>query len=357
MRLRRLARCHLLSRAPRERLLDVLHDVCGVQAQIGAAAELAIAARVEGVTQADVRAELWERRSIVKTWTLRGTLHLHPADDVPLWAGAVRACDPDWYGSEEGAVVLSAIEDALDGRCLLRSELAEEIEERVGPEAGKKVASGWGYLIGQAALAGKLCHGPPQGTRATFVRPDQWSGEWPELDPREALAEACRRYVATYGPTTPRAFAEWLGLRIAGARQVFASLELEEVDVAGRSAWGLGGESPPPAGASVRLVPEYDAYVMAFREREELVAPEARALVKAHPRGRFEGVAAVPTLLVSGRVAGVWRRDRQGKGIEITVEPVRRLSAEERRLVRHESERIGAFLGFRTTLRIATLRA
>ena len=74
--------------------------MCGVQAQLQTAAELQLAARVDGVTQADVRAAVWERRALVKAWTLRGTLHLHPAGELPLlpqgcsYVGPRRSLEP-----------------------------------------------------------------------------------------------------------------------------------------------------------------------------------------------------------------------------------------------------------------------
>ena len=90
VRMRRLGRSHLLKRAPAKRLVNVVRDVCGIQAQVTASAELQLAARVDGITQPDVRHALWEQRLLVKTWTLRGTLHLHPANELRLWtAGSV----------------------------------------------------------------------------------------------------------------------------------------------------------------------------------------------------------------------------------------------------------------------------
>ena len=91
VRARRLARSHLAERAPAERLVEVVRDVCGIHAQVMGSAELQLAARVEGLTQADVREALWERRVLAKTWTLRGTLHIHPSDEVALWTAARRA--------------------------------------------------------------------------------------------------------------------------------------------------------------------------------------------------------------------------------------------------------------------------
>jgi len=88
VRARRLARNHLLEPTPPGRLAEVARDVCGIQAQVMSAAELALGARVAGLTQQDVRDELWERRRLVKTWSIRGTLHLLAADDLPVWISA-----------------------------------------------------------------------------------------------------------------------------------------------------------------------------------------------------------------------------------------------------------------------------
>src|SRR3954452_22747855 len=82
---RRLARSHLLEPAPRARLVDVVREVGLVQAQVLPAAELGLALRVRDATAEDVRRELYERRSLVKTWAIRGTLHLVPADELPVW--------------------------------------------------------------------------------------------------------------------------------------------------------------------------------------------------------------------------------------------------------------------------------
>jgi DNA glycosylase AlkZ-like len=297
-------------------------------------AELSISARVEGVTQEDVRAELWERRSLAKTWTIRGTLHLHPADELSLWAAASRVNE-----ELEDAGVLDAIADALDGRCLLREELADAVAERAGEWTREKISSGWGYLIGSAAAVGKLCHGPPRGNKVTFVRTDQWIG-WRDVDPGEALAEVARRFLKTYGPAGSRQFAEWLGMKPAEAPS------LPEVQV-----------EPASTPGPLRLLPEYDCYVMGFRERGQLVPEKVRDRIKSHPKGRFEGIAAVPTLLVDGVVAGIWRRAKRGKRVEITVEPARRLAATERRELKAEAERIGAFLGAEPALRVGRLDA
>jgi hypothetical protein len=325
-----VARGYLLRPAPRKQLVEVVRDVCGIQAQVMGAAELALSARVEGLTQAEVRAELWQRRSLVKAWTIRGTLHLHPADDLPLWAAATRAFD-----EPEDAEVLEAIGSALDGRCLLREELADEVARSTGEWTREKIGSGWGYFIGEASRVGKLCHGPPRGTRVTFVRTDQWVG-WRDVDPSKALKEASRRFLQTYGPAGPRELAGWFAVKPA------AVPALPEVKVK------PGRERGP-----LRLLPEYDCYVMGFRERQQLVPENVRERIKSHPKGRFEGVAAVPTVLVDGVVAGIWRRAKKDKRVEIAVELARRLTKQERGELDAEAERIGTFLGVEPVLTVS----
>lgn len=368
VRARRLARSFLADRAAPERLVDVVHDLGGVHAQVQASAELQLSVRVDGITQADVREELWQRRRLVKGWTLRGTLHLHPANELALWYAAGRAVggerqeldawrDPQGalhpaLGRDDVRAIHEAVWDVLDGRCMLREEIAREVVKRVGRRARSRLLSGFAFFLGE------LCQGPPQGAKVTFVRPDQWVEGWRDVDEQEAVREAARRFLSTYGPTRPAEFRAWFaqrGLTPVEARALFASLgtELEEIDVEGHRAYVLAGDSAfPAARPSLRLLPEYDVYVMGFREREHLVPEAVTEQVAAHGRGRYEGPAGVRFLLVDGVTAGLWERKKRGKRIELQVAPARTLTRSERSALDAEVERIGAFVGLEPVLTI-----
>ena len=348
VRSRRLARSHLVDRAPAGQLIEVVRDVCGIHAQVMGSAELQLAARVEGITQDDVRDSLWERRELVKTWTLRGTLHIHPADELSLWTAARRAVvgEEDYAGDDVENVddVVAAIGDVLRGRRLLREELADAVVARVGAAPREKLASGWGYYLGDAAISDALCFGPPAGSKVTFVHPADWLASQREWEPREALREVARRYAETFGPVTYREFRQWFSSRsfsVDDAKQLFDELELPEL------------APPAPAVSSVRLLPEYDVYVMGFREREHLAPPEVREQVAAHGKGRYEGPAGTPFLLIDGVCAGIWSRKKRARTIHLAVEPTRRLSRGERAGVEAEAERIALFLGLDPILSIA----
>jgi hypothetical protein len=360
---RRLERSSLLARA--DDAVAVARATGGVHAQVQASAELQLVARVDGLVRDDVRAALWERRTLVKAWTLRGTLHLHPAGELALWHAARHAAAgdsdegmPPWrdpagtlhpgLSADEVAETRSVVLDVLDGRCLLREELAAEVVRRVGPGPRERLRSGFAFFTAD------LCHGPPQGARVTFARPDQWIEGWREVDGEEALREACRRFLYAYGPARPAAFLEWLGagrLRVGDATALYAAVGVEEVEVDGRRAFVLAGDTAfTAAPSSLRLLPEYDVYVMGSRERDRLVPDAVRAQIAAHGKGRYEGPAGVRFLFVDGVAAGLWERAKRGKRIELRVTPARRLDRAHRAELAREAERIGAFLGLEPAL-------
>src|SRR5687767_15184895 len=100
---------------------DIAGVMCGAHAQVLSAAELSIARRIAGATRADVQRALWEDRTLVKTFGPRGTVHLLPAADLPMWTAALSALpssvpmhpEPVRFTSEQAEEVMAAIGDAL----------------------------------------------------------------------------------------------------------------------------------------------------------------------------------------------------------------------------------------------------
>ena len=357
MRARRLARSALTVRSAD--LVEVVRSVGGIHAQVQASAEHQLAVRVEGITQQDVRDALWRDRTLVKTWALRGTLHLHPADEIAVWFAARRAVLDDWaqeleawtdpqgvvhppVSSEELAELRDTVWETFEGGALLRDELAEGVIRRVGSKHEGRLRSGFAFFTSH------LCQGPPQGSKITLARPDQWVQGWREVDEDEALREVLRRFLYAYGPTRPADFRSWFRAEVP-----FDLVGVEEVDVEGHSAFVLAGDTEfPEPEKSVRLLPEYDVYVMGFRERDRLVPEPVRDRVAAHGRGRYEGPAGVRFLLIDGIAAGLWERKKSAKRIELSVMPVKKLTRAQRGELDAEAERIGAFFGLEPVLSV-----
>ena len=327
---------------------EVARRISGVQAQVMSAAELSIAARSGGESPAAVRAGLWQERTLVKTWAMRTTLHLLPADELPLYMAAVRRRSPAYLNTwsryfgieqEQMADLVAAVERALDGRCLTRRELAEAVAAEVKGMTLEQLLSGWGTFLALPARAGRLCFGPSLGTSVRFVRPDQWLGSWREMDELEAEKELLRRYLRVNGPAVRMDFQRWLGATRTLAWKAVLP-ELAEVTVEGRKGWLLAADLDAVRraefGDEVRLLPYFDHYLLTHHTgREHLVGAEHKAKV-------FRTAGWVtPTVLIRGRVAGTWDLTRD----LVTVTEHRRLTARERRGVAREVERLADFLG------------
>ena len=221
----RVRRQHLHQRAPTGSMLAVANRLCGLHAQVMSSAELTAWARVEGLHRDAVRRALWEDRTLVKTWAMRGTLHLLPAAELPLWHAAL-STSRRYFNSaawqkhfgisiEELDRLTEAIGAALDGRVMTREELVKEVGRITGSAAfGAKIAeSSWGSILKPAAFTGRLCFGPSVGQRVQFTRPDTWLGTAPGLpvEPQAATAAVTRRFLAAYGPATYHDLARWWG--------------------------------------------------------------------------------------------------------------------------------------------------
>jgi hypothetical protein len=357
---RRFKRSHLLTPALPEDLIKVVRDTCGIQAQVPAAAELGISARVSGITRNDVQDALLKHRTLVRTNAARDTMHLLASDELPLWMAAMRAALPlrpqqnrPRYSPAELIAMIQSLKEALDGVTLTRKELAAKVARQGGSRVLEPFLSSWDVLLDEAFYQGALVNVPGEGKEASFARPDQWLGSWQDLDPNESLTEICRRYISSYGPATHGDFARWFWITPDAARGIFDSIrdELEEVKVERRRAWILTSDAPEFATdlgsteGSVRLVPHYDCYVLGSYPREPVVPAEFKAFLRTLKRATYEGAVGLPLLLIDGVVSGIWQRRQRARHLDIIVTPIVSLTPQHRQQLDTEAARIGAFFG------------
>jgi hypothetical protein len=362
----RLRRQHLSRRVPRERAQGVVADICGLHAQLAASAELSLWARVENLERDAVDRAL-RNRTLVKTWAMRGTLHLLPADELALWVGAQRALPPRWekpswrraFGVTEEEVqgILAAVPKALAGEPLTREQLADAVARELGAEhLTGKLREGFGALLKPSAFRGELCFADPDGRAVRFTRPDRWVEGYAPADPEAAADAVTRRYLAAYGPASREQYARWLGTPSAAhAGRLIRRLgdEVTETELDGERVWVRVADldelrAAEPEGV-VRLLPAFDPHVVAAPRNAEAVLP-------AELRGRVyrpQGWLA-PVLLVDGRFAGVWRHERVGDALIVEIEPFAGLGDEVRSAAEQEAQRLASFLGGELELRWST---
>jgi len=367
---RRMARHALTEPAADLGPAEIAGVLCGAHAQVLSAAELSIGRRIAGATRADVQRALWDDRTLVKTFGPRGTVHLLPTADLPMWTGALSALpssvplhpDPVRFSAEQADEVIAAIGGALAAAELTVDELTDAIVARTGPWAGERTMDAfqdkwprWRQLTSTAAHRGVLCFGPNRGRSVTYTNPHRWLPGFRPDDGEAALRALVARYLYAYGPATPQHFAKWLSIPPRSAVELFASLagELEEVELDGQPAWTVAGdtETPQQQAPGIRLLPYFDAFVVAGQPRQRLY-PGAAATRVLTPSGQAGNYAVV---LVDGVVGGLWHQRRFGGRLAITVEPLGELSAGHRRQLADEVDLVGAVMQAKPTLSVGTV--
>jgi hypothetical protein len=323
---------------------------------------LSLRARVKGLEVADVKKAIAEKR-LVRTWVMRGTVHLIDSPDLGwmtsllgpamLAKGRRRRLE---LGLDEEVLARSLDEIAaiLKGRePLTRDELTNALIVR-GIALERKSQAPY-HLIVYAALKGLVCMGPDrENGDLTYCLVSECMGKQNPRADDEALAELVTRYLGGYGPASPKDFSSWSGLSLSAAKKGWDLVRdresLREITVENTVLWSQEPQlkSPPvPADTAqiVNLLPAFDAFVLGYEDREYLVPGKHRKAV-------YHGGQTVPVVLVNGLAAGVWRYERRGKRLEVSVHPFRPFDRITRELVTEEAEDIGRFLGIPLALAI-----
>ncbi len=345
----------------------VVRSLCGVQAQEPAAADLAVRARCVGLVAADLDRARIHDRSVVRTWAMRGTLHLVATEDfawlLPLLgtifiAASRRRRAALGLDDDLCARGIRAICDVLAAEGpLTRAELVERLTARGIPLVGQARP----HLIRHAALEGVVCFGLDRGAEPTYVLLDDWVDRGRAMPRDAALAELARRYLAAYGPAGVEDLAAWSGVAIREARIGWECIADERIAVAtaDNAVWmlkeragalwaGLLDVPLPVRPPVVRLLPRYDTYLLGYRHRDLIVAPQFARRINAG------GGILHPTLLVDGCAVGTWSGTRRRDGFEVVVEPFGDLAPAVQQGIETEVADVGRFLGMNTTLHITT---
>jgi hypothetical protein len=303
----------------------------GVQAQDAVWARWSVGLRMARATEATVERAI-ASGAIVRTWAMRGTLHLVAARDVhwllALVGPRVIAGNARRYaqlGLDEATLERSVavIAGALaGGGALTRAELVAALEAAGISGEGQRAP----YLLQRAALDGVIRFAPDQkpGTPTyTLLGPPPAGVAEPDAS---VLA---RRYLAGHAPATPADFAWWSGLPAGEARHAL-------------------GQAPALAAVELprmaHLLPPFDEYLLGYRDRGAVLPSQQAKRVNAG------GGMPKPTIVLDGVVVGTFRRTFSRRGIDIAAEPFRPLDREEQALVAAAADRLGEFVGRTATL-------
>jgi hypothetical protein len=360
----RLSQHCLSPRLQRQDFVQAVTRTGGIQAQVLSAAELALWARADQLSREDIQAALWQERTLVKTWAMRGTLHLLAAGELPLYVAARSMHDSrNWAGyfayygitPAQQEAFLSAVPHVLGDAPMTRQQLATAIASHTGISALRELilSSRWGSPLKPSAFRGDLCFGPSQGQNVTFVNPRAWTGAWHSIEPEMALQAIARLYLQAYGPATREDFARWWWGRggMTTAKRLFQSLEdqLADVDVEGWRAIALRTTLEPmqrlEAPDTIHLLPLFDAYTLGLGRDVEPLLPQAYKCQVFRSQGWISAV-----VLVNGSIKGVWQYTTRRAQTSVKVQMFASPTASIQKGIAAEAERLGAFLNTKVAL-------
>lgn len=308
---------------------DVVEWFGAMQAQDHGSGLWSLGRRLPGSTREDVEAAV-ERGEVLRTWPMRGTLHLVPPRDARwmLELTGVRALDGaakrrEYLGLSEADAdkATHVIGDALaGGKRMTRAECVEVLSaagiEAAGPRAY--------HLLWYASQHGVTCIGPHRGKEQTFVRLDEWAPDQNRPDRDEALATLATRFVRSHGPVPRQDFAGWAGLAAAEAREALALAgdAVTVVRVDGKEMYAHppvldAALAAPTTAGHVDALSGFDEYLLGYKDRTLMADKATLAAVIPGGNGVFRW-----TLARDGRVIATWQRKETTKVVRITVLPL-----------------------------------
>jgi len=196
------------------------------------------------------------------------------------------------------------------------------------------------HILGYLAQTGLLCFGPRDGKQQTVTLVDEWLPEASRPERVEALGMLARRYFSSHGPATVHDLAWWSGLTLtdvrAGLDQVKSELESREMN--GRTFWFMPQASSPARNAKAFLLPAWDEYTVAYRDRSDILDAKYATRVNAG------GGVLKPVVVIDGEVVGTWQRTIGKSGVVVTPTLFKRIERSGREAIDDAIGRYGRFL-------------
>ncbi len=330
------------------RPVEVVRRLLALQGQDFQGVKWSVGVRQAGATEGAVEAAC-DAGEIVRSWPLRGTLHLVAGEDLG-WLLALTA--PRAIASAAGRRAALGITDAdiekaretalsaLAGRRILtRDPLLAAFEAAGVSPAGQRAY----HLLWYLAQTGTLVLGATDGRQQTFALLDDWVPHPRRLDRDEALAELALRYFRSHGPATAADLARWSGLTLGDVRRGIAicGTELTSLGLDGVR-YQIAPETlsiAAPA-ARVHLLPGFDEYLLGYGDRSAALAPEHAEAIVPGANGMFK-----PTIVADGEVVGTWKRTLRAREIVVEATPFARLPGHIHEGLVEAVQAYGAFIG------------
>jgi hypothetical protein len=359
----------LHQQAEKDELVNVVGNVCGLHSQLPLTPYFMLWNRIENFKPELLDDALYLKKSLIKTWFMRGTLHIIPSEDLPVYQHALKRMwfehhgrymnEPGWPSREERKKVFyPKIQMALAEKPLRRKELDNEVRLLLGDKSQpyERIFSAWGGILKETSYLGLTVHAEPCGKESCFARLDKWLPQinLSEVTEDEAIGKLLLKYLHCYGPASAQDFACWSGLLTSETNKTIENnqTELKEIQLkeSEKRLWMLKKDFKAlqkidlEERAPTRLLPKYDSYLLGYTDRTRIIREELLKQVYRPVAGDV-----VATLIVNGRIAGTWTGKKTKKKITVAIKTFERLGKEIITEVEQVVKDLGAFVGVEQT--------
>ncbi len=356
----------LADQAGKSDVLAVVGKVCGLHSQLPMTPYYSLWSRVKGFEPEVLDRLLYRDKSLTKTWFMRGTLHIIPSQDLPVYHNALRRMwfehhgrymnEPGWPSREDRKRKLyPKIEEALAEKPLRRKELSDRIRVLLADESQpyERLFSAWGGILKETSYLGLTVHGEPCGREACFARLDKWLPhvDLNDVSETEARRQLLKKYLRGYGPASAQDFACWSGMLTSEANKTIeGSKGLKQVQLEGSriELWMLEEDFRALEKVDVeaqvppRLLPKYDSYLIGHKNRSRIIRDEV--LRKVYRPVVGEVAAAV---LINGRIVATWTSKKTRRILKIIVNPLEKFPDNALATLKPVADELALFLGIK----------
>jgi DNA glycosylase AlkZ-like len=328
----------LLAGSPARSAEAVAERVLAVQGQDPRGFRLAVRARSQGVSAADVDRALTEERSLVVTWLNRGTLHLVRSEDYqmiqavttpPLRSASERRLGQEGLPPGAAERGVAAIVKALTEEGPLTSDA---LRERVARARVRAEGQALYHLLFKASLDGLVVRGPMAGKKQAYALVRDWLPGAKPVDREAVLGEFARRFLVGHGPATERDLARWAAIPLRDVRAGLGAISSELKEL-GDGLVDLKRRRPAPELPPPKLLGAFEPCLLGWNSRAEIVGGAPNLVTVG---GMF-----YPFAMVGGSAVARWKL-ADGR---LELEPFRRIGKRDREALERDGEDVGAFLG------------
>lgn len=329
-----------------DRVEQLVQWMGAVQAQDYLGSLWAIGLRLKNKTESDIEDAILTRK-IVRSWPMRGTLHFVAANDL-RWmlqlltprvikrsAGLYRQAGLDNKVLAKSRKLITA--ELRDGRQLTRNELYAVLE-RAKISTGEQRGL---HIVGHLAQESLICFGPRKGKQQTLVLLDDWLPVSKPVEKDEALSKLALMYFRSHGPATIQDFAWWTGLTTTEAKLAIhlADSQLAEEVIKGQSYLMFPGDKKQKPSQDVFLLPNFDEFLVAYKDRSAVLDPKFRDAIKNAGNGLFTS-----PVILAGSMAGVWKRSLEKDKVVVETNLFAPVRVSARKGIEKAARTFGKFL-------------